>query len=512
MKKPNVILLFVDDLGIGDLSCFNENSKIQTPNIDAIAKKGMKFTDSHACSSVCSPSRYGLLTGRYNFRSKLKYSVLSGDSMPLIEKNRMTLGHLFQKQGYKTACVGKWHLGLEWVLKENSKDGGLLCEEYLYDNIIPRNGTEPTLAPLIEKAPNGLDVDYTQAISYGVNEFGFDYFFGMAASLDQPPFVYIENNRVTDIPNAVTGELVLDRLGGSMQEKWQSGVIAPSFDHSKVLIDMNDKVLSLIDDYAQEEEPFFIYYPTPAVHGPLLPSENFRGKSGLNLYADVVLELDHMVGQITEKLREKGLEEDTIFIFTSDNGCSGVADLPFLESKGHFSSEKFKGHKFSIYEGGHRVPTIISYPNMIEKDSVCENNVCHTDFFATFAEFFQVETPEASGEDSFSNLALWQGKNTCQRKSSIYSCGSGYLAVLQNQWKLTCCCDGGMSKEIIENTYENKVTQMDFELYNMETDPEEKHNLMSQYPEIADSLVKELDFVVYSHENQPSEQWFQRNW
>ena len=359
-KKPNVILMLVDDLGYGDISAFNPESKIHTAHIDALAAGGMSFTDSHACSALCTPSRYGLLTGRYNWRSKLKYLVLPGDSMPLIEKGRMTMADLFRQNGYTTAVVGKWHLGLEWQLK--APDPNDFDEDpETYQTLKPRTAELPE-DPRDHNKVLGLDIDYTRPITWGPNQYGFDYYYGIPSSLDQPPFVYLENDHCLEQPTRVSGEYRLDRYGPSQQQKWERGPIAPGFDHRRVLDDMQEKVLELIDGFAAEGAPFFLYYPTPAVHGPLLPNEKFAGRSGLNAYADVVLQVDDMVRQITEKLKVTGLAEDTIFIFTSDNGCSGVADYPFLLSRGHNPSYHFRGRKCSLYEGGHRVPTIVSWP------------------------------------------------------------------------------------------------------------------------------------------------------
>ncbi len=516
-RKPNVIFMFVDDLGIGDISSFHPDGKIHTPNIDALAADGMRFTDSHACSALCTPSRYSLLTGRYPWRSRLKFLVLPGDSSPLIEKGRMTMADLFHQAGYRTACVGKWHLGLEWQLKEQvspSDFKGAVPEDY---------AALPDHAPVAGHWSHiaGIDIDYSQPIQYGPNQYGFDYFFGLPASLDQPPFVYIENDRVLEEPTAISGVKRLDRHTATMQTQWERGPIASSYDHTKVLDDMNDRVLALIDAYSEENEPFFIYYPTPAVHGPLLPNEKFRGKSGLNLYADVVLQVDDMVRQITEKLKEKGIYEDTIFVFTSDNGCSGVADYPLLQSLGHDPSAGYRGKKFSIYEGGHRVPTIVTYPGKIPAGTVNASLVSHADFFRSFAELLDVKVPDSAAEDSISNLPLWKQEKKAVREDAVFASGAGFLAIEKDGWKLELCENGGDSEKAMRAAFTHTPLEQQFELYHLPTDRAETSNVIEQYPE----LVRELKHQLSQHLEKgrstegtrqenfvPDEPWIQINW
>ncbi len=519
-KKPNVILMFVDDLGYGDISYFNDNSKIQTKHIDSLAKGGMCFSDSHSTSAVCTPSRYGLLTGRYNWRSRLKFLVLPGDSHTLIEKDRMTLGHLFKKAGYMTSCVGKWHLGLEWAINNNPRPKDFGLDKSYYEGYKPRTTLEPTIDFSNMPPVPGLDIDYDQPIKFGPIQYGFDSFFGLPASLDQPPYVYIRNDRVVEKPTSISGVLKLDRGTGSMQDKWQMGPIAPSYDHTMVLDDMNNEVLDLIDKSADKDEPFFIYYPTPAVHGPLLPKDEFVGKSGLNPYGDIVLQLDDMVGKIMDKLKEKNIFEETIVIFTSDNGCSGVADYPFLLEHGHNPSYQFRGKKFELFEGGHRVPTIVHFPDLI-KAGWSEHNICHTDFFATFAELLNIPLEDHVAEDSFSNLDLWNGKETCKREGTIYSSGTGFFSIVKNGWKLICSENGGHSQECSRSAFTYTRVNQDFELYNLNKDIGEENNLVDQYPDLVKELIEMLDKGVSKgrttlgipQENfQPEKEWVQINW
>lgn len=522
MKKPNVILMFVDDLGIGDISAFNTNGKIHTPNVDALASDGMMFTDSHSCSALCTPSRYGLLTGRYPWRSRLKFLVLPGDSDTLIEKDRMTMAHMFKNAGYNTACVGKWHLGMEWAIKENFSATDFGEPQELYDKFVPRTPDRQPVTNLgAHNLVQGLDIDYSKPIAYGPNQYGFDYFYGLPASLDQPPFVYVENDRVLEEPTAVSGVLKLDRDGGSMQTLWERGPIAPSYDHEKVLDDMNDKVLELIDTYSADDKPFFIYYPTPAVHGPLLPNKKFKGSSGLNLYADVVLQVDDMVRQITDKLKEKGIYEDTIFVFTSDNGCSGVADYPFLLEHGHDPSAGYRAKKGSLYEGGHRVPTIVNWPSSIPGGTKSEALVCHSDFFKTFADIIGVDIPDNAAEDSISNLSLWKAQNNEVREDAVFACAAGYMSIEKDGWKLNFAENGGEMPKYIISAFRGVPTESEFELYKIREDLAETTNVINDHPEIVEQLKEQMSKRLdtgRSDKGEPQENfipdkpWVQINW
>lgn len=516
-KKPNVIFMFVDDLGIGDISSFNPDGKINTPNIDALAADGMRFTDSHACSALCTPSRYSLLTGRYPWRSRLKCLVLPGDSNPLIEKGRMTMADLFHQAGYRTACVGKWHLGLEWQRKAQ------ISQTDFRDAVPEDYDAQPDHEPVAGHWSHiaGIDIDYSKPIQYGPNQYGFDYFFGLPASLDQPPFVYIENDRVLEEPTAISGVKRLDRRTATMQTQWERGPIAPGYNHTKVLDDMNDKVLELIDVYSESGNPFFIYYPTPAVHDPLFPNEKFKGKSGLNLYADVVLQVDDMVGQITAKLRQKGIYQDTIFVFTSDNGCSGVADYPLLQSLGHDPSAGYRGKKFSIYEGGHRVPTIVTYPAKITGGTVSAGLVSHADFFRSFAELLGVNVPDSAAEDSVSNLPLWRLETESVREDTVFASGAGFLAIEKDGWKLELCENGGDSDQAMQAAVTHTPLAQQFELYHLPTDQVETSNIIEQHPELVRELKRQLSkyleegrsTVGIKQENfVPDYPWIQINW
>mgnify|MGYP001819460084 FL=1 len=326
-KAPNIIYILADDLGYGDVSSMNPRAAWKTRHIDRIAEEGMRFTDAHTGSAVCTPTRYGVLTGRYSWRTHLKQGVLWSWDPPLIRQGETTVGSLLQEQGYTTACVGKWHLGLGW--------------QYLSEH------------------PDS--VDFSRAVTGGPTTLGFDYFFGIAASLDIPPYVYLENDKPTRVPVSYTEDT-------SKYGWWRKGLTGDDFVHEQVLPVLTRKAVAFIDGHmeAGTGTPFFLYFPLPAPHTPIVPMDEFKGKSGTNPYGDFMLQVDHTVGQILESLDKHNIAENTLIIFTSDNGCSPAADFTELATYGHDPSYHFRGHKADIFEGGHRVAFIARWPERIQ--------------------------------------------------------------------------------------------------------------------------------------------------
>lgn len=500
-KKPNVVLFFVDDLGIGDVSAFNKEAKFQTTNIDRLAARGMKFMDSHSTSALCTPSRYGLLTGRYNWRSHLKSIVIPGDALPLIEKERQTIAHLLQGQGYRTAAVGKWHLGLEWQLKEDGKDYANfgLDKEHIEPKNAPHQKGRPHFGNTTgEPYVRGLDVDYTKDITFGPKELGFDYSYITPASLDQGPFVVVENNKVIDEPTVISGNANISRLKASTNRQWELGVASPEHSPFHLPDIMQEKAMNFINDSLDAKEPFFLYYPNHLVHGPLIPKDEFKGKSGVGIYGDFVLQLDSYVGEVIDRLEEAGEFDDTIFIFTSDNGVSEVADLPHLREQGHDSSMGYRGFKMQIYEGGHREPTIISYPKMIAAGTESNHLVSHSDIYATLAELFDVNIDDQTAEDSYSNLSLWQGVDQPVRQDIISSAGNGAFAIRRDFWKLIMTPGDGMNFAYARNLDSYKDTFKVAQLYDLRDDVAETNNVIDEYPEVVAELAKALEEYVVS--------------
>lgn len=521
-QKPNIIIFFADDLGYGDVSCFNPDSKIKTRHIDALAEEGMRFTDTHATSALCTPSRYGLLTGRYNWRSRLKSFVLPGDSTSLIEEERKTIAHLVKEHGYNTAAIGKWHLGLEWQLKDDYdfEKYGLDPADFL-ERKKDRMGRDQNFdVSQGIMSPLGLDIDFSKPITFGPNQLGFDYFFGTPASLDQPPFVYIENDRVLEEPDHISGTPNLNRTGADHQQEWQQGIIAPNFVHRDVPDNMQKRALEVIDDFIDKDEPFFLYYPNHLVHGPLIPTEEFEGKSGIGPYGDFVLQLDHYVGEITDKLKERGVFENTIFIVTSDNGASAVADFDFLKKQGHHPSYKFRGHKGDIWEGGHREPTVITYPDVIQGGTVSNHMISLSDIYQTIADIIGAEVPDHAAEDSVSNYPIWKGNAEPVRRDIVHSSANGGLSIRRGDWKLEFVYNGGGMADAIR---EDEDLFKPSELYHLKDDIGETNNLIDEYPDLVADLKKSLESYIVdgrstpgkpvdNERNNPNGDWPQIKW
>jgi len=463
LSYPNIIYILADDMGYGDVSCYNENSKIITPNIDKLAKEGIIFTDAHTSSAVCTPTRYGILTGRYNWRSKLKSGVLSGYSEPLISQNRMTVGELLQKHDYQTGFVGKWHLGWDWQFN----DSGKIKEELL----------------------NNLDynpaVDFSKPVKNGPAEHGFDYSYGIAGSLDMPPYVYIENGLSTTIPQDTT--VCFDTKGF-----WRKGPTGKDFRHADVLPHLTEKSVQYINSCSKTDQPFFLYFALPAPHTPILPASEFLGKSNTNFYGDFVLQVDDVVGQIIRALEENDMRNQTILIFTCDNGCSPRADFDELKKAGHSPGYIFRGHKADIYEGGHRVPFILSWPEKVKFGLKSDEIICTTDLMATVADILDYSLPDDSAEDSYSFLPVLTGEdyNKPLREAIVHHSIQGRFAIRQAQWKLILWPgSGGWSSPTTEAELKGLPK---FQLYDLSEDPSETNNLINKYPDRVNVMKKLL--------------------
>lgn len=457
-KTPNIIYILADDLGYGDISALNEHSKINTVNIDQLAASGLSYTDAHASSSVCTPSRYSILTGLYNWRSRLKENVLFGYDRPLIDKDVPTVASVLKDAGYTTACIGKWHLGLGWTFLDE-------------ENQV---------------------VDYSAPISHGPVDLGFDYFYGISASLDMPPYVYIEDNHVTAMPTSIS-------KSDDPKSWWREGPIAPDFKHIEALPKMTQKVLDVIEDH--KDEPFFIYYPLPAPHTPILPTVDFVGKSNTNLYGDFVLMCDDVVGQIVQRIEQLGLTDDTIIIFTSDNGCSPQANYSELEVLGHNPSYIYRGTKSDIFEGGHRIPLIVKWPKVIQPSSTTDETVCLIDLMATVVELTHAKPTVIGSKDSVSHLPIWFERDFVSplRTNTIHHSIDGSFSIRKNQWKLELCPgSGGWSYPKANET----DGLPEYQLYDLSNDIEEKTNLYLTYPDISRKLKAELVDVLTADLNE----------
>lgn len=447
-NKPNIVYILADDMGYGDVSANNENCPFVTPNFDLMAAEGLRFTDAHSSSAVCTPSRYSILTGRYNWRSTLKSYVLGGYSQPLIKEGRETIASFLKAQGYSTNIVGKWHLGMKFKTDDS------FVEQPDFD------------------ACTG--VDYSAPILNSPIDYGFDYFYGISGSLDMPPYIYIENNHFTQLPDHETSS--------SGKAFWRKGPTAPDFVHEEVLGKLTDKVLKLIEE--KKEEPFFIYFPLPAPHTPILPTKKFLNSSNTNEYGDFVLECDDCVAQVINKLKAEGLYENTIVVFTSDNGCSPSADFQELKAKGHNPSYIFRGTKADIYEGGHRIPLLITYPNLIKGGKVSSSLVCLTDFYRTVADLLGVSLPDNTAEDSVSMLPIFELSEKEQTRTElIHQSIDGSLSIREGKWKLEMCAgSGGWSYPILGKDDFSNLPK--YQLYDLSNDIKESHNVIEDHPDV----------------------------
>ncbi len=480
-EKPNIIFILADDLGCGDVSCYNSESKIRTPNIDRLANEGIIFTDAHSSSAVCSPTRYSIMTGRYNWRSKLQSGVLGGLSPRLIEKDRLTVAKMLHQNGYYTACIGKWHLGMDWTLFKGKKVNELGIEN-----------------------PNQVwNVDYSKPIKNSPNSVGFDYYFGISASLDMVPYTFIENDRVVELP--ITN-LNFPMMYGKDNQMTRLGPAAKGFNAEQVLPTLTKNAIEFIKEhksYADRGKPFFLYLAFASPHTPILPDKKWLGKSGINPYCDFVMATDDSVGQILNTIDELGISTNTIVFFASDNGCSPSADYKTLLSKGHNPSYKYRGTKADIFEGGHRIPLIVKWKGKIKPGERYDETVCLVDFMATCADLLKIKLPENSAEDSVSILpALFYNIKTPLREATVHHSINGSFAIRQGKWKLILCPDsGGWSEPRPANKKAGKLTTNNLpqvQLYNLENDIGETNNLYAKCPDI----VKKLDALLERYVNQ----------
>lgn len=469
-QSPNIIVILADDMGYGDVKALNPESKIPTPHLDRLVGEGMHFTDAHTNSAVCTPTRYGLLTGRYAFRTRLKSGVLVGHEPSLIEAGRTTIGSLMQKAGYTTACIGKWHLGLDWARKDTTRQ---LWEG---DNLWDIQNTE--------------NVDYAAQVDGGPADHGFDYSFIIPASLDIAPYVYIENGQVTASVSRQVANFKDDRARGIW---YRHGDVADDFDHTTVLQTLTGKAEEFIAEASKKEKPFLLYLPFTSPHTPWFPSEEYMGTSEAGVYGDFVAMTDGMVGRVLKMLDEKGLADNTLLFFTSDNGSHWLQrDIDTFD---HRANHIFAGMKSDVWEGGHRVPFIARWPGSIEAGTHSGEVICTTDFLATFADLANQQLPNGEGEDSFSFLPMLLGEKTDSplREVTIHHSINGTFAIRKGDWKyIAAGGSGGWSLPEDKVPGDAPAAQ----LYNMVNDPEEKFNLIESHP----AIVQELTGLLESYE------------
>lgn len=471
MNRPNVIVVLADDLGYGDVRCYDpEHARVSTPNIDRLAEQGMRFTDAHASASLCSPSRYGLLTGRFSWRSPLQTHVVRVYGSPLIAADRLTLPEMLQKQGYQTACFGKWHLGWDWPLRQ--EDGSIV-----------------RATPGVFLQSRTGEPVFEEPIGQGPTTRGFDYYFGVDFP-NAPPYTFLENDRMVAAPTA--RKTVNDRI------HWgPSGPMALGWQFDRILPTIVEKTEAYIAERVRDKKPFFIYMPLTSPHEPIAPSEAFRGKSGINDVADFIMETDAALGRVMGALQAGGLADNTLLLFTSDNGhCSYTGLAPFYQA-GHRVGGPYRGYKCNISEGGHRIPLVVRWPGVVKPAGRCDKLVCLSDLMATCAEILGVELPDTAAEDSVSFMPLLRGNDVLTRKDLVHQCYSTLLAVREGNWKLALCAGDGTESPwcnevgVPHDTGEKEARERGLpsvQLYNVVDDPGETRNLQAQHPEIVRRL------------------------
>lgn len=464
---PNIVYLLADDLGYGDAGCYHPSCRVPTPWMDRVAAGGMRFTDFHTSSSVCTPTRYSILTGRYNWRSELKDGVLTGDSALLLERDRPGCAELLRRAGYSTACIGKWHLGLDWQTTEPTD-----LRDPLYDWSMERM----------------RKIDYSKPVLAGPNDCGFDESFILPASLDLPPYVYVENGQATGLPSEES------ELGVDTPYLMRKGPAQPGLKAEDVLPEFTRRNVEAIERLASQPNPFFLYFPLTAPHTPIVPQRDLRGTTPVGPYGDFVSQVDAVLGEIYQALERAGVLDNTLLIFTSDNGASPAVKLEELAEMGHYPNGLWRGHKADLYEGGHRVPFLAHWPDRIAGGSVCSETICSTDFLATAASIAGVEVPENAGEDSADLTPLLEGRPSAApiRPYTIHHSFSGKFAIRRGVWKfLEAPGSGGWSFPGDDDEESAKLPTR--QLYRLDKDPRETTNLEAVHPEIADELAALLD-------------------
>ena len=453
-RKPNVIYILADDLGYGDVTSYNPNGKFHTPAIDSLASEGVSFTNAHTTSGVSTPSRYSILTGRYNWRTKMQSGVLWSYDLPLINKERETVASLMSENGYKTGIVGKWHLGLGWV-----------------------------------KDANG-EINHNVKLTESPCDNGFDYSYVMPASLDIPPYIYFENGKPTGNVSRVTE-------GNPAPGFWRKGYIADDFDIQDALYHFTDKATDFIQENA--DEPFFLYFPLTAPHSPILPDENFAGKT-ISTYGDFVLMVDEVVRRVVSAVEKAGISENTMIVFTSDNGFAPAGDLQEQLSKGHNPVAGLRGHKADIYEGGHRVPYIVKAPSLTTKTGVkVDAPISQVGLFATMADLVDAPIKKGVADDSESHLtAIIKGKQPSKlaKKPIVVHSHDGHFAIIMNDWKF--CLTPGSGGWSYPRVGQEKLGSPDEQLFNLAENRSENSdfNLIDEEPEVANKLKEKLYEIV----------------
>lgn len=501
MRHPNIVYVLADDMGYGDVSSLNPKGKIKTPNIDRLAREGMVFTDAHSSSAVCSPSRYSILTGRYNWRSTLQKGIVGLYADPLISADRLTVPGFLRRQNYHTACIGKWHLGQGWDFQADEA------------NFFPGSSTQKSCTRPdadMEVTPEQQTMWqrlFSKSTTGGPTTCGFDYYFGVDIP-NWPPFCFIENDHTVGVPS----EFLPTRLVGDNLAN-MSGPAMPYWNFEQLLPTWAKKTDAYIKERARQEQPFFLYLSLTSPHTPLAVNKPWIGSSGLNnLYADLVIETDDVFGRVLDSLERHGVADNTLVIFTSDNGCAPYIGTSTdgrghgeraLEPQGHFPNDRYRGYKTDAWDGGHRIPFLVRWPGVIAPGTICDELLCQTDLMATCADFFGEILPEDAGEDSISMMPLFSDDGAAHRDTLVHHSIDGKFAVRDKRWKLVLC--PGSGGWALNDAAAAKAGLPLIQLYDMQEDPGETNNLFSMHPEKVRKMIAILETYVAEGRSTPGE-------
>lgn len=477
-ERPNIVIIYADDMGYGDLGCQNPNSKIPTPHLDQMASEGLRFTDAHSSSGICSPSRFALLTGTYHWRRQ--HNIVNSFGKPFFDGTEVTLPQLLQKAGYSTAAIGKWHLGWDWKFKNEPTgkkvQGGKTINYYL---------------------PN--DIDWNAPISGGPLDRGFDYYFG-DGTINFPPYAWIENDRLIEAPT-VDQDIV--NSGFETEEgnwEFRPGPMVAGWNPYEVLPTLTKKAVEYVNKQ-EKDKPFFLYFALPSPHAPIIPNTEFIGTSEAGGYGDFMVQTDWVAGQVLKALKAKGLDQNTIVVFSSDNGPEIYA-FERAEKYDHYSMGDFRGLKRDVWEGGHHVPFIVKWPGKIKAGTVSDEVISQVDLMATFATIINAPLTEQVAPDSYDLTPILMGKpyTSPLREATVHNTYEDIWGLRQGKWLYINNSSGGHSK--MPDNFKKRRDYKDFEttklLFDMEQDPGQRNNLYEKYPD----KIGEMDELLMTYREQ----------
>tara|TARA_R110002049_G_scaffold2750_4_gene21913 strand:+ start:58257 stop:59810 length:1554 start_codon:yes stop_codon:yes gene_type:complete len=471
--SPNILILYADDLGFGDLGCYNGDSKIPTPNLDRLASEGVRFTDGHSSSGICTPSRYAMLTGRHHWRDF--HGIVNALGASVFQPERLTLPEMLKSNGYHTSAIGKWHLGWDWdaIKKPGATATG--------------QGRKKTWGPEA--------FDWSKSIPNGPLAHGFDHYFGDTV-INFPPYCWIEDDKVQRAPDTVMDS---SKWKPIKEGNWECrpGPMISDWDPYANIPTTTQRGVDYINGQAEQSKPFFLYFAFPSPHAPIVPNDQFDGKSKAGPYGDFVVETDDACGRLLRSLDQSGQSENTVVVFTADNGPEKYA-YARDENFGHWSAHPLRGLKRDIYEGGHHVPYIIKWPGVTKAGRVCDALVSQIDLMATFASALGFDLPDDAAEDSHDLMPILENTTDSVRQTHVHNTREDQYAIRDGDWLLVDHKDGYMSGR--NQPWEERHgyaadDKSPVELYNLRKDLGQRHNLAAENPDKVTELQRLLTHI-----------------